>query len=170
MNPTWTAERTEKLKTLWAQGHSATVVAARLGGITRNAVIGKVHRMGLVLRGQSSGSRMARGPVSIRKPKRIKAAPVRSRRISEIMRAEIAEAAPLLAGDTPPPSAVTFADLEPQHCRWPYGDRPFKYCGCQKIEGLSYCAGHAARAFSVPSPQRKPADVMMAKARERETA
>ena len=43
----WTEERVEELKKLWAEGHSASQIAARMGGVTRNAVIGKVHRLGL---------------------------------------------------------------------------------------------------------------------------
>ena len=44
---TWIPERIDQLKKLWAAGESASVIAATLGGTTRNAVIGKVHRLGL---------------------------------------------------------------------------------------------------------------------------
>ena len=50
----WTCERTDLLKTLWHGGLSATAIAERLGGITRNAVIGKVHRLGLAGRQKRS--------------------------------------------------------------------------------------------------------------------
>ncbi|WP_040308565.1 GcrA family cell cycle regulator, partial [Asticcacaulis biprosthecium] len=43
----WTDERVETLKKLWQEGHSASQIAKQLGGVTRNAVIGKVHRLGL---------------------------------------------------------------------------------------------------------------------------
>src|SRR2546430_17469210 len=52
----WTDERVETLKKLWADGHSASQIAAELGGITRNAVIGKVHRLGLAGRAKSPAS------------------------------------------------------------------------------------------------------------------
>ncbi len=52
----WTDERVETLKKLWADGHSASQIAAELGGITRNAVIGKVHRLGLSGRAKSPSS------------------------------------------------------------------------------------------------------------------
>ena len=48
----WTDERVELLKKLWADGLSASQIAAELGGITRNAVIGKVHRLGSFRPGQ----------------------------------------------------------------------------------------------------------------------
>src|ERR1700740_399594 len=52
----WTDERVELLKKLWSDGLSARQIAAELGGITRNAVIGKVHRLGLSGRAQSASS------------------------------------------------------------------------------------------------------------------
>ena len=52
----WTDERVELLKKLWSDGLSASQIAAELGGITRNAVIGKVHRLGLSGRAKSSSS------------------------------------------------------------------------------------------------------------------
>ena len=53
---TWTDERVETLKKLWTDGLSASQIAAELGGITRNAVIGKVHRLGLSGRAKSPSS------------------------------------------------------------------------------------------------------------------
>ena len=43
----WTEDRVEKLKSMWTEGNSASQIAKELGGVTRNAVIGKVHRLGL---------------------------------------------------------------------------------------------------------------------------
>ena len=57
---TWTDERVELLKKLWGDGLSASVIAGELGGITRNAVIGKVHRLGLSGRAKSPSSAAAR--------------------------------------------------------------------------------------------------------------
>ncbi|TMJ76370.1 MAG: GcrA cell cycle regulator, partial [Alphaproteobacteria bacterium] len=53
---TWTDERVETLKRLWAEGLSASQIAAALGGVTRNAVIGKVHRLGLSGRAKAPSS------------------------------------------------------------------------------------------------------------------
>src|SRR5258708_20726444 len=58
----WTDERVETLKKLWADGHSSSQIAAELGGITRNAVIGKVHRLGLSGRAKSPSSAAPRPP------------------------------------------------------------------------------------------------------------
>ena len=61
----WTDERIELLTKLWAEGHSASQIAGRLGGVTRNAVIGKVHRLGLP--GRTTTSR-AKTPRTRRRP------------------------------------------------------------------------------------------------------
>jgi GcrA cell cycle regulator len=56
----WTDERVEKLKKLWADGLSASQIAAQLGGVSRNAVIGKVHRLNLPGRAKSGGQSSVR--------------------------------------------------------------------------------------------------------------
>src|SRR6476661_1571500 len=63
----WNEERVELLKKLWTEGLSASQIAAELGGITRNAVIGKVHRLGLSGRAKSSPSSVPR-PLKVRSP------------------------------------------------------------------------------------------------------
>ncbi|MEM8803264.1 MAG: GcrA family cell cycle regulator, partial [Pseudomonadota bacterium] len=52
----WTDERVETLKKMWSEGQSASQIAKELGGVTRNAVIGKVHRLGLSNRAGSSAA------------------------------------------------------------------------------------------------------------------
>ena len=52
----WTDERVELLKKMWGEGQSASQIAKELGGVTRNAVIGKVHRLGLSNRASSGGN------------------------------------------------------------------------------------------------------------------
>ena len=63
----WTDERVEVLKKMWGEGQSASVIAKALGGVTRNAVIGKVHRLGLSNRVTSTSSKQA--ATAKRKPK-----------------------------------------------------------------------------------------------------
>ena len=72
----WTDERVEKLKELWAEGMSASQIAKSLGGVTRNAVIGKVHRLGLSNRGTGGGQPAEEAkPAKPAKASRAKAAP-----------------------------------------------------------------------------------------------
>jgi GcrA cell cycle regulator len=63
----WTDERVSALKKLWAEGHSASQIAKQLGGVTRNAVIGKVHRLGLS--GRATPSRPVKRPPRLARPK-----------------------------------------------------------------------------------------------------
>jgi len=63
----WTEDRVEVLKKLWAEGHSASQIAKELGGVTRNAVIGKVHRLGLS--GRATPSRPVKRPPRLARPK-----------------------------------------------------------------------------------------------------
>jgi GcrA cell cycle regulator len=63
----WTEERVSELKKLWAEGHSASQIAKKLGAVTRNAVIGKVHRLGLS--GRATPSRPVKRPPRLARPK-----------------------------------------------------------------------------------------------------
>ncbi|HEY9235306.1 MAG TPA: GcrA family cell cycle regulator, partial [Phenylobacterium sp.] len=77
----WTDERVESLKKLWQDGLSASQIAKQLGGVTRNAVIGKVHRLGLS--GRAAPSKPARPVFKAPRPARPVAAPAAPRRIQE---------------------------------------------------------------------------------------
>ncbi|MDA9207733.1 GcrA cell cycle regulator [Octadecabacter sp.] len=65
----WTDERVEVLKKMWGEGQSASQIAKELGGVTRNAVIGKVHRLGLSNRAGSGGNAKTAAPKADAKPK-----------------------------------------------------------------------------------------------------
>lgn len=137
----WTPERIATLKTLWAKGQSASEMAAVLGALSRNAVIGKLHRLGL------------KRPKSTLQPKK---RPATSASLS-VPRAALPNSPPLPAfkADMFPPLArapdkyPSTATLTPDHCRWPEGDpksSSFHYCGRPRAEDSSYCPHHRARA------------------------
>jgi len=71
----WTDERVETLKKMWGEGQSASQIAKELGGVTRNAVIGKVHRLGLSNRASGGGSKTAAKEKAPSKPSAPKAPP-----------------------------------------------------------------------------------------------
>jgi GcrA cell cycle regulator len=151
----WTNERTDLLKTLWADGLSASAIANKLGAVTRNAVIGKVHRLGL------QGRRATRSfqPRFARR----RAAPLRSRS-AIARRAERplprrtsakprAPGRPILLPDLGPAPvfAITVATLTDRTCRYPDGDPKrgdFHFCGRDKGSASGpYCSHHAAIAY-----------------------
>ena len=100
----WTDERVELLKKLWQDGLSASQIAKQLGGVTRNAVIGKVHRLGLS--GRAAPSKPARTTFKAPRPARpVTAAPVAPRRIAEPV--AHAPAMPVRYVDETPGTATT---------------------------------------------------------------
>jgi GcrA cell cycle regulator len=160
----WNDERINLLKKLWAEGLSASGIASRLGDVSRNAVIGKVHRLGLPGRRPTSRSNKARTSTkkerttlpSSARPARRSICPVQGalalRRVQETKPAP----KPRLVIVTEPErefeiaAGVKLLDLDEHMCRWPEGDPKagdFHFCGRRSAEGLSYCARHARLAF-----------------------
>lgn len=146
----WTDERVELLKKLWAEGLSASQIAGKIGGVTRNAVIGKVHRLGLS--GRATPTKPSRG----RAPERDAESAARYQSSPEIKSVipepEFIEPVVLDSGDM-----TTVSTLKNNMCKWPIGDPAkddFHFCGQSTLSGKSYCAYHAHMAFQ--PVQRKP--------------
>lgn len=150
----WTEGRVEALKTLWANGRSASQIAALLGGVTRSGVIGKVHRLGLS--GRATTSRNKNRPRSTkRKPMPIAPSPSRADKVRALYEAE-PYVPPVEEVYIPLNERKYIHTLEEADCRWPIGDprQPdFHFCGKNKIPGLPYCEHHSRRAFQPPRPR-----------------
>ena len=148
----WTDERVDVLKRLWLEGHSASQIAKQLGGVTRNAVIGKVHRLGLS--GRATPSQPARPVLKITKPVRpIATIPAAPRRIEA---APSIPSPPVLIERRETPGSATVLTLGACMCKWPIGDpatNEFTFCGTRASHG-PYCAAHAQVAYQAPA--RKP--------------
>lgn len=152
----WTDEKVDLLKQLWAEGRTCSYIADRIGGVSRNAVIGKVHRIGLAGRIVKSTDKTKVRMGGPKPPKKMKVKPAPERGQKAIL-AEL-PVEPLPAEDIPPEKLVAFADLEESHCRWIYGDTrsgTHGFCGANKVIGLSYCERHARRAFAAPTPSKR---------------
>src|SRR5262249_23295451 len=143
----WTDERVELLKKLWQDGLSASQIAKQLGGVTRNAVIGKVHRLGLS--GRATPSKPQRTVFKAPRPAR----PVTAH--APPPRRPLAEA---LATHTPAPvryvdeapGMATVLTLGAHMCKWPIGDPAqdnFTFCGRRSEENGPYCHEHATVAY-----------------------
>ena len=140
----WTDDRVEQLKNLWTEGLSASQIARAMGGVTRNAVIGKVHRLGLA--GRASPSRSDRP--------RLPSAPKISMR-SHIPPAPIVEEDPLILEDG---SHATVLTINDRMCRWPIGDpseNEFHFCGRNPKSGSPYCEAHARKAYQPQQTHRR---------------
>jgi GcrA cell cycle regulator len=166
----WNDERVELLKRFWAEGLSASQIASKMGGVTRNAVIGKVHRLGLS--GRATPTRPLRGCES---EAHVEDAPevayARSEIEKLIVEPEFIAPAVLASGDM-----ATVATLKGNMCKWPIGDPAkddFHFCGQSAPTGKPYCAYHAQLAFQ-PAQRRDrpmaPAARLIAEAAKRRAA
>ena len=161
----WTDERVELLSKLWLDGRSASQIATELGmGVTRNAVIGKVHRLGLAGRPKAA--------VPTATPLRKVVKPVARPHETAFAEPVFDSAPPLpvvLKPIVPTPALadfeaplceqVTIMELRESSCRWPMGDptsTDFRYCGARTPSGSCgpYCTAHARLAFQ-PAPDRR---------------
>jgi len=151
-NP-WTPELTERLVALTKAGDSGSAIAAKLG-VTRSAVIGKVHRLGM----QLGNCRNGNGQIRTGRPQKPVLTSFNKYRKPKVKSKPEFQKAPI-----PPPNIndigrVKFSELEPHHCRFGVGDpkdEDFKFCGLDRIPGRPYCSGHTARAY-VGLPPKKP--------------
>lgn len=169
----WTDERVELLKKLWAEGLSASQIAGRIGSVTRNAVIGKVHRLGLSGRATTTRlkthrprPRAAHAPSPQSNARRFvkpRIATVGNPAFRELYRLDAEPFVPAEAElDIPMAERKTILTLGECNCRWPIGDpqeQDFHFCGKNKIVGLPYCEFHARRAFQPPQPRRRDREV-----------
>jgi GcrA cell cycle regulator len=147
----WTDERVTLLRKLWAEGLSASQIAKQLGGVTRNAVIGKVHRLGLA--GRATPSRPAKRPVRPARPRIIGPTAPRLRPASNLPAVVIPHLEPLRGEDG---RTTTVLTLNEQTCKFPIGDptdADFAFCG-RDAAGGPYCSDHARLAYQ-PSQARK---------------
>ena len=136
----WTHEREKKLRELWGKGRTANQIADMLGNTTRNAVIGKAHRLKLAARAHSKNSqaksREQKNQNQISKPEKLS----RKARFKSL----------LLDKNFEPENPKTLEELNDTTCRWPIGhpdEKDFYFCGRSSVKGFSYCKLHVLYAF-----------------------
>jgi GcrA cell cycle regulator len=167
----WTDERIEQLKKLWTDGLSASQIAGEMGHVTRNAVIGKVHRLGLAGRAKAPSQSVAR-PIRKAAP-RVSTVSSGGGMRHAVMRGntalkiaadvqQVAYLEPLEDIDEavviPMSQRVTIMELKEGLCKWPMGDPThdeFRYCGAQGTAGAPYCSYHSRVAYQPPADRRR---------------
>ncbi len=161
----WTDDRVELLKKLWMEGLSASQIANRMGGVTRNAVIGKVHRLGLSGRATTSRvsrprPRKPRAPTNPARANMFRTAGNAALKSDPDFAPDYAPAlkpAPLPELQIPPGERATILTLNENTCRWPIGDPTeddFYFCGIQPASGQPYCPDHVRIAYQ-PAHERR---------------
>lgn len=168
----WTDERVERLTKLWAEGLSASQIAAQLGGVSRNAVIGKVHRLNLPGRAKSGSTQIARSTkratTQSQRPAAFTAR-VQTRTVTRtagatVMKEDVEIDAQELqiyvpAGNVVVPIArrLVLTQLTERTCKWPIGDPlkdDFFFCGNDSPDSSPYCNYHQRLAYQ-PSGERR---------------
>ena len=144
----WTEEREQRLKDLWGKGYTASQIAEMLGGgTTRNAVIGKAHRLKLAARVASKKCKSPKKQdVASNLNKQEKCISRKSRFKSLILDKNFEAENP-----------KKLEELDDKNCRWPIGhpdEENFYFCGRNSIENFSYCKLHILYAFQ-PKNQKE---------------
>jgi GcrA cell cycle regulator len=170
----WTDERVETLKRLWTEGLSASQIAAQMGGVSRNAVIGKVHRLKLASRARSKQPVVrSKKPVvkaTVSSSGRPAGAETRASVVTNSIGANalkteyvahaVAESRPMAHSNVVVPISrrLELTQLTETTCKWPIGDPlgdDFHFCGHESGDSGPYCGYHAKLAFQPSSERRR---------------
>ncbi len=158
----WTSEAIDTLRGLWAEGHSTAEIGRRMG-VSKNAVVGKAHRLNLPARPSpirrdldGQGARPA-----VAQPRRAPA----PRQLPPMRRLEQSpppvQVAPPIQMAPPPPVVVrSFPRVSSRSCCWPLGEpgtSEFRFCGGDALPGKPYCPGHASVAYVKARDRREDA-------------
>jgi GcrA cell cycle regulator len=154
----WTDERIAQLKAGWEGGMTASQIAEQLGeGVTRNAVIGKAHRLGLEARPSpvKAGEEVAEAAPAPVAAAAAAAPPPRPAPVAAppAAKATIAKK-PVRTGKA---ARTTLLDLNEKICKWPIGhpgDADFHFCGKPVQAGFPYCTEHCLVAYQAQLPRR----------------
>ncbi|WP_367716200.1 GcrA family cell cycle regulator [Nitratireductor sp. GISD-1A_MAKvit] len=167
----WTDERVETLKKLWAEGLSASQIAAQLGGVSRNAVIGKVHRLKLSSRGRATSTRTRQKKAAPAAPSSTTTRRPRTTRPTTVsvgataLQAQFDEEPvaqtymrPVENVVVPISRKLELVQLTETTCKWPNGDplsEDFSFCGNETGENGPYCGYHSRLAYQPASERRR---------------
>ena len=162
----WTEQRVALLKKLWGDGLSASRIAETLGGVTRNSVIGKVHRLGLSGRSRGAAAaprdRAVRSDAFCEEEQMLVAQPAShgNTALAPIVcyEAELQPSAEATAEIVPLMQRCSILDLTERKCKWPIGDpvaADFYFCGARTADGLPYCSHHCRMAYQPVAERRR---------------
>ena len=146
----WTEEKVAKLKELWGKGNTASQIAEIIGGISRNAVIGKAHRLNLSAKIKT---RPATSNQNFESPVENKGQKNKKGRRSKFKSL-------IIEKDFEPENPKQLEELDESLCKWPIGhpdEKTFYFCGRSSLKDFSYCKLHLLYAYQ---PKGKKEDVM----------
>ena len=145
----WTEEKVAKLKELWGKGNTASQIAEIIGGISRNAVIGKAHRLNLSAKIKTRTASSNESFKNSRNDNNIKSKRGRRSKFKSL----------LIEKDFEPENPKTLEELDENSCKWPIGhpnEKSFYFCGRSSLKDFSYCKLHLLYAYQ---PKGKKEDI-----------
>ena len=145
----WTEEKVAKLKELWGKGSTASQIAEIIGGISRNAVIGKAHRLNLSSKIKTRTATSNQNFENSIEDKNIKNKRVRRSKFKSL----------IIEKDFEPENPKQLEELDENSCKWPIGhpdEKSFYFCGRSSLKDFSYCKLHLLYAYQ---PKGKKEDV-----------
>lgn len=153
----WNKDEDQQLVELWKGGSSASLIAERFPGRTRNSIIGRIHRLGMSQkRTAETHRRISRTMTALRKRERIERE-ARQPKVTQASRIQaLLKSEPLPEDVATDIAKVSITDLEPHHCKWVCA--PVKnifdpvHCGDRRVLGTPYCEAHARRAYKPAAP------------------
>ena len=136
----WTDEKVSKLKELWGKGNTASQIAEIIGGISRNAVIGKAHRLNLSAKIKTRTATSNESFENAVIDKNIKSKKGRRSKFKSL----------IIEKDFEPENPKTLEELDENSCKWPIGhpeEKKFYFCGRSSLKDFSYCKLHLLYAY-----------------------
>ena len=145
----WTEEKVAKLKELWGKGNTASQIAEIIGGISRNAVIGKAHRLNLSAKIKTRTATSSQNFDSTTNEKNTQIRRGRKSKFKSL----------IIEKDFEPENPKQLEELDENSCKWPIGhpdEKKFYFCGRSSLKDFSYCKLHLLYAYQ---PKGKKDDV-----------
>jgi len=146
----WTEEKVAKLKELWGKGNTASQIAEIIGGISRNAVIGKAHRLNLSAKIKTRSTASNQNFQNSQEEKNYKSKKGRRSKFKSL----------IIEKDFEPENPKQLEELDENSCKWPIGhpnEKAFYFCGRSSLKDFSYCKLHLLYAYQ---PKGKKEDVV----------